>query len=143
MRKFAGDSWSLPQTNLLNNTILGPLEVFLVDTRDLESCFNIFYSKEIGQQFFAFSKKVSCAAFGGPANEEAYVGIRAVPMGWINSVDLIQNSIRRFVFPTCKVPSELEANPLRKRVSGDAAITCMDSFDYFSLVKILDAGSIY
>ena len=139
MRKFAGDSWSLPQANLLNSTILGPLEAFLVDSRDLESCFNIFYFKEIWRKFFAFSKKVSCAAFGGPANKETYVSIRAVPMGWINSVNPIQNFIRRFVFRTCKVPGELEVNPLQKRVSGDAAITCMDGFDYFSRVKILDA----
>jgi hypothetical protein len=31
------------------------------------------------------------------------VAIRGVPMGWVNSVDLIQNFIRKFVFPLAKL----------------------------------------
>ena len=138
MRKFDGDSWSLPQANLMNSIVLGPDEGFLIDSRDLESFFNLFFLGDAWLKFFAFSKKVSKAAFGGPANESTYVAMRAVAMGWINSVDLIQNFIRRFVFKICEVPAELEVKPQLKRVANDAALTCMDGFDHFPRIRVTD-----
>ena len=93
----------------------------MIGSRGLESCFNLFFLREAWFKFFAFSKKVSKAALGGPPNEITYVAMRAVPMGWINSVDLIQNFIRRFVFKICEAPPALEVNPKQKRVADDAA----------------------
>lgn len=137
-RKFDGDSWSLPQAFLLCSLILGPDEVMIADSEDLESCFNLFFLPKAWRTFFVFSKQVSKAAFGGPPGEKTYVAMRGVPMGWINSVDLIQNFIRRLVFGKCQINPALEVNPFNRRLSGDAVITCMDGFDYFKRVRNLN-----
>ena len=64
-----------------------------------------------GVESFAFSTQLSCAAFGGAATETAHVSMRALPMGWIICVDVIQTFIRLLVFRTYEVPGQLEANP--------------------------------
>lgn len=33
-----------------------------------------------------FSKQVPAFVFGGPPGQMAWVGVKVVPMGWINSV---------------------------------------------------------
>ncbi len=58
----------------------------------------VFFLPPQWKGYVAFAKKVSSVLFGGPASCQSYVAIRAVPMGWANSVDVIQNFIRRFVF---------------------------------------------
>ncbi len=118
--------------------ILGPHEFAWLDGEDLQSCFNLFYFETCWRRYFVFAKQVSKAAFGGPANELTYVALRSVPMGWLNSVDLIQNFIRKFVFPICQI---LAAWEVRKDVpfpKQAAAVVCMDGFDPCSRVKILD-----
>ena len=65
-----------------------------------------------------------------------YVAIRAIPMGWTNAVDLIQNFARNFVFDTCGIPPSLEVCPGRPFPSCDAAVVCMDGFDYFTKLRI-------
>ena len=110
MRKFRGDSWSLPQAALLSTITLLEDEVLLIDSENLQSCFNLFFFPESWYGYFAFSKKVSMAAFGGSPSESTWVAMRGAPMGWINTVDLIQNFIRRLVFQACEVPSCLEVN---------------------------------
>ena len=53
--------------------------------------------------------------------------MEAIPMGWINSVDLFQDCIRDMIFGICKLPSDR----VNEVVGGDAVVTCMDGFDYF------------
>ena len=79
-----------------------------------------------------FSKTVPLSAFGGVSDKLTHVGLRSVPMGWINSVDIIQHFIRRFVFgtigvnPSWEVQRGLPINP------DAAAVVCMDGFDLIS-----------
>jgi hypothetical protein len=134
-RKFQGDSWLLPQASFLSHVVLGEDEFAWTDGEDLQSCFNLFYMPDAWRGLFAFSKQVSSAIFGGPPGELSYVGIRAVPMGWTNSVDVIQNFIRRFVFQICKVPGNLEVRKDRPIPPGDVAVVCMDGFDLISKVQ--------
>ena len=95
IRQIKGDSWSIPQAALLSSLILDEDEVLVQDGADLQSCFNLFSLPDAWLSYFAFSKPVDQSAFGLPAGVLTYVAIRAVPMGWINSVDLIQNFIRK------------------------------------------------
>ena len=88
--------------------------------------------------FFAFSKRVPKSAFGGAADEWTYAGLRCVPMGWINSVDIIQNFIRRFVFRTVGVSPDLEVSRVHPFPTGDAAVICMDGFDLITKFSFQD-----
>ena len=103
MRKLAGDSNTLPLANFLSKIILSDIEVMSLDGEDMHSCFNLFFLPEQWWGYFAFEKQVDASVFGGAAGSMTHVGLRCVPMGWINSVDVIQNFIRRFVFGTCAV----------------------------------------
>ena len=87
-----GDPALVPQASLLASTMLDEDEVALVDCDDLESCFNIFYLPPAWRGFFVFSKKVPMSTFGGDAGTLTYFGLRCVPMGWTNSVDLLKTS---------------------------------------------------
>ena len=83
-----------------------------------------------------FSKMVSGSALGLPSADPVYVGMRMVPMGWVNSVDLIQNFIRRFVFKTLGVSPESEIQRAVPVPSGDAAVVCMDGFDLITRASV-------
>ncbi len=56
-------------------------------------------------------------------------------MGWVNSVDLIQNFIRRFVFQTCGVNPEFEVRADKGAPLSSAAVVCMDGFDLVTRLK--------
>ncbi len=58
-------------------------------------------------------------------------------MGWINSVDVIQNFIRRFVFDVCGVPANLEVRKDRGFPASSAGVVCMDGFDLITRLKIV------
>ena len=76
------------------------------------------------------ARSVAESAFGGSPLKMTYVTMKAMPMGWINSIVLIQNFVRNMIHEICKIPSNIEANKLSKVVGGDAVVTCMDAFDY-------------
>ena len=54
----------------------------------------------------------------------------------MNSVDLIQNFIRRFVFKTLGVSPESEIQRAVPVPSGEAAVVCMDGFDLITRASI-------
>ena len=114
MRKLRGDSDLLPQASVLSLMILDEDEVAWTDSEDLESCFNLFSLPEEWRGFFAFSMKVPASAFGSGPNVLPYVALRCVPMGWVNSVDIIQCFVREFVFKVCDVPAEQEIHKFKK-----------------------------
>ena len=103
MHKINGDSFLLPQCCRLIMVVLADGEFAWDDGVDLQSCFNLFFLPPAWRGYCCFEKKVSRSIFGGPAHEQCFVAIRGVPMGWVNSVDLIQNFIRKFVFQTCDI----------------------------------------
>ena len=71
--------------------------------------------------YFTFEKLVSKSASGGDPNEVSYVYMRAVPMGWLGAVDVMQSMARRLVTDTCRVPPEAE---LRKDRAPGARHRC-------------------
>ena len=83
-----------------------------------------------GKGFFAFEKPVARSAFGGPASETTLVCMRAVPMGWIGAVDVMQCMARQLVYGTCKVPAHTELRKDRGVPPEEVSIVCMDGFDY-------------
>lgn len=105
-------------------------EEVLIDSEDLTSCFNLFRLPQQWVGFNAFAKQVSAAVFGGPASEIAYVGMRVVPMGWINSVALMQTVVRSLVFGLSKVPETSEVSKLKWFPDDDSvSVVYLDSYD--------------
>ena len=62
-------------------------------------------------------------------------------MGWLNSVNLIQNFIRRFVFNSCNLSRNMEVRKDRPFPPEDAAVICMDGLDV--ITKIKQDGSVF
>ena len=58
--------------------------------------------------FFVYEKQVPASVVGGDPNELVYVGIRAVPMGFIGAVDLVQAWVRKIAF--CRVQTGFLVN---------------------------------
>lgn len=89
-----GDDAHLPYLGQMSMMEVNEDEEVLIDSEDLTSCFNLFRLPRAWGGYCAFSKKVSARVFGGAANEEVYVGMNVVPMGWLNSVALMQTVVR-------------------------------------------------
>ena len=126
LRKLRGDSNlfpSLPQMSLL---ALEPNELLYVDSEDMLYCFNSFKMSGSWSGLFAFEKPVSSAVFGKDANEVSYVCMRAVPMGWLGAVDLMQAMTRRFIFKDCGVPPSTELHKDINLPQGAVLAVCMD-----------------
>ena len=48
--------------------------------------------------------------------------MRAVPMGWLGAVDVMQSMARRLVFDTCRVPPEAELRKDKELPEPDVAV---------------------
>ena len=66
--------------------------------------------------------------------------MRAVPMGWLGAVDVLQSMARRLVFDTCRVPTEAELRKDKELPEPDIAVVCMGGFDYVERVSLLDSA---
>ncbi len=104
-----GDDVHLPYLGQMSMMEVEIDEDILIDSEDLTSCFNLFRVPPRWSGFFAFAKKVSARVFGGPPSELVYVGMAVVPMGWINSVALMQTVVRTLVF----IPGVVSLKSLR------------------------------
>eukprot|EP00435_Cladocopium_sp_Y103_P059381 s905_g21.t1 len=122
-------------------------EEMLVDSEDLVSCFNLFRLPRKWAGFCTFAKKVRSSIFGGPPDEMSYVGLRVVPMGWINSVSLMQTVVRRLVFGLSRIPATSEVSKLKWFPEDDSiSVVYLDSYDEVRRVKaeyreVLDSHS--
>ncbi len=59
-----------------------------------------------------------------------YVGMSVVPMGWINSVSLMQTVVRTLVFSRGKVPEDSEISKLKWFPTDDSvSVVYLDSYD--------------
>ena len=91
-----------------------------------------FTSLQLGEDILFL--QVSIAVFGGSSNTQSFVAIRSVPLSWIDSVDLMQKLICRFVFDICGVPAVRND---RSFPAGSAGVVCMDGFDLVTRLKIV------
>ena len=112
-KNMPGDDDHLPYLGQMSMMEVEIDEDILIDSEDLTSCFNLFRVPPRWSGFFAFAKKVSARVFGGPPNELVYVGMAVVPMGWINSVALMQTVVRTLVFARSNIPEESEISKLK------------------------------
>ena len=131
-----GDDIHLPYLGQMSMMEIDEDEEVLSDSEDLVSCFNLFRLPPKWGGFTAFNKKVSARVFGGPANEMVYVGMTVVPMGWLNSVALMQTVVRSLVFGMSQVPETSEVSKLKWFPDEDSvSVVYLDSFDELRKVK--------
>ena len=82
--------------------------------------------------------KVSKSALGGKPREPTYVAIGALAIGWMSSVDLVQNFMRKVLFEICGVPRALEASCKNMITAGSAALESMGGFNFFIRLEEVD-----
>ena len=73
---MTGDVCHLPYLGQMGMLAVDEDEEILVEREDLTSCFNLFRLPSQWLGYSAFSKTMSTAVFGGPATEQAYVGMQ-------------------------------------------------------------------
>ena len=112
-------------------------EIALVDSEDMSSCFNLFYLPEGWAKYMAFEKPVPKSIFGGPADQLCYPCMRAVPMGVVFAVEIMQSMARRFVFKLCDVRRETELNKDFPIPDKQISVVCMDGFDVIRRIQEL------
>ena len=78
----------------LSLVLLSDGEPSSMESGDMESCFNFFYTPDAWAGYFAYEKQVLASAFGGDPDKWIYVHIRAVPMGCTFAFDLRQSVAR-------------------------------------------------
>ena len=86
-RKLRGECRSLPYLGQLGLVLSGPDEQLLVDSEDMESCFNIYTTNPEWPKYFTFNRKVSQGALGGDPNKIIWVGLTIIPVGCKWAVD--------------------------------------------------------
>ena len=145
-KNMPGDDDHLPYLGQMSMMEVEIDEDILIDSEDLTSCFNLFRVPPRWSGFFAFAKKVSARVFGGPPNELVYVGMAVVPMGWINSVALMQTVVRTLVFARSNIPEESEISKLKWFPKDDSvSVVYLDSYDELrrvnkGLAEVLSGG---
>eukprot|EP00435_Cladocopium_sp_Y103_P066076 s738_g28.t1 len=127
---MVADDAHLPYLGQMSMMEVDVDEQVLIDSEDLVSCFNLFRLPRKWAGMCTFSKKVRASVFGGAADEMAYVGLQVVPMGWINSVSLMQTVVRRLVFGLSRVPESSEVSKLKWFPEDDSvSVVYLDSYD--------------
>ena len=84
----------------------------------------------MGGGFMTFAKQVRSSVFGGSPDSLSWVAMSVVPMGWINSVSLMQTVVRQLVFVESEIPLTSEISKM-KRFPEDpsASLVYLDSYD--------------
>ena len=125
-----GDDPHLPYLGQLSMLEIDEDEEILICSEDLCSCFNLFRVPLQWAGFFAFNKTVSGRLFGLPASQQCYVGMTVVPMGWLNSVAVMQTIVRTLIFGLSAIPAESEVSKLKWFPRDDAvSVVYLDSYD--------------
>ena len=136
MRKLRGDANTLPYMGQLSLALLEPEQHTIIDSADLENCFNIYRLPREWLRFFTFSKRVSQGAVGGDPNREVFFGLRILPMGFQGSVDVAQAILRELVFGICGVNPATEFRKDSPLPAGAGiSILCLDGFDFIRVVS--------
>eukprot|EP00435_Cladocopium_sp_Y103_P063900 s82_g25.t1 len=136
--RLEGDDALLPYLGQLTLLEQGENEIWLVDSEDFVSCFNLFRLPPCWHRYMAFEKKVSAAVFGGAPGKMVYAAMSVLPMGWVSSVAVIQTIVRSLVFSEAMVPPESELAKTKKIPdSDDLSVIYLDSFDQ---LRRLDIG---
>ena len=134
-RKLRGQSKNLPYLGQLNMALLGAEDQVIVDSEDMESCFNIYKMNNKWPGMFTFNKRVPQSAIGGDPNVMIWVGLCTIPMGCSWAVDVAQELLRELVFGEALIPLESEMIKSASLPEGEISILRLDGYDHVRLAK--------
>eukprot|EP00971_Amphidinium_carterae_P325008 6455066-Amphidinium_carterae.1 len=128
----------LPYVGQLTTLVLDGEQIAVVDSDDLESCFNLFRMPPDWYPYFGFSMKVPLSTFGVEDDGDRMVvpALMVVPMGFKASVGIVQAAVRRLVFEECKVEKAAELNRVQTIPDPQEGLAdvYLDSFDWIRLL---------
>jgi hypothetical protein len=90
MKDLRGDIQTLPYFGQWRAIILAPSETMLWSFEDMVGCFHLFRLPADWAPFFAFNMQFSASDLGLPGNEKLWIGSQVMPMGWCNSMGIVQ-----------------------------------------------------
>ena len=134
-RKLRGDSKHLPYLGQLSLALVSPEEQVIVDSEDMESCFNVYKTNDKWPGYFTFAKQVPQSAVGGDPNVLIWVGLATIPMGCQWAVDVAQALLRELVFVEGEIPRSTEVLKTGALPPSDVSICCLDGYDHIRFVK--------
>ena len=138
--QLLGEQDSLPYIGMLTALQLGKNEELYLESEDFQSAFNLFRVPPNWTPFFAYSKKVSGAAFGRPDLKSVRPALCVIPMGWHSAVTLVQSAVRRVVFDLVGVPKETSVEKGRELPdSNHLTVVYLDNYNKIRIVDKLRA----
>ena len=128
--RLEGDDKLLPYLGQLTLLEQGEEEVWLVDSEDFTSCFNLCRLPSVWHKFMAFEKPVDASLLGGEQGKKVYPAMAVLPMGWVSSVAVLQSIVRTLVFKEADIPQESEvAKTQPVPADEDLTVIYLDSYD--------------
>ena len=128
--RIDGDDKFLPYLGQLTVLEQDADQVWLVDSEDFTSCFNLFKIPKAWMAYMGFNKLVDASAFGGERGKMVYPAMQVLPMGWLSSVAVVQGIVRTLVFEEAQVPPLSEVSKLKPIPdTDDLTVIYLDSFD--------------
>eukprot|EP00435_Cladocopium_sp_Y103_P019019 s3102_g4.t1 len=129
-RHLAGGDKHLPYLGQLTLLEQDQDEVWVIDSEDFTSCFNLWRLPTAWHSFTCFAKAVDAKIFGGVPGKMVFPAMSVVPMGWVNAVSVIQAVVRTLVFSETGIPESSEVSKLKSIPEVDnLSIIYLDSFD--------------
>ena len=129
-RHLEGGDKHLPYLGQLTLLNQDESDVWVIDSEDFVSCFNLWKLPEKWYGYTCFAKTVDAKIFGGVPGKQVFPAMAVVPMGWINTVSVIQAVVRTLVFSESEIPEESEISKLKNLPeTDDLSVIYLDSFD--------------
>ena len=137
--QLPGAQDSLPYVGQLTALMLEKDELAFVESEDFTSAFNLFYVPDEWAPYFAYSKKVSGAAFGLDPKTMVRPALRVIPMGWHSAVTLVQMAVRSIVFDRVGVSQASSVEKEKPLPRGPVmTVVYLDNFDEIHRIKAID-----
>ena len=104
MKDLRGDIPALFYFGQWRAIILAPSETMLRSFEDMVGCFHIFRLPDEWSPYFAFNMSFTSDELGLQGKERVWLGSCVMPMGWSNSMGIVQYLHRRFLAKTTGSP---------------------------------------
>ena len=103
--------------------ILNDDENFLWSYEDMVGCFHLFRLPDSWPRYFTFNFAFKASELGLEGEQTVYIGSRVMPMGWCNSMGIVQYLHRRLLTRATGAPQAL---PKEREVRKDKAIPVLN-----------------
>ena len=124
MEDLRGDIGALPYFGQWKAIILNDNENLLWSYEDMIGCFHLFRLPDSWSRYFAFNCAFKASDLGLEGDKSVYIGSRVMPMGWCNSMGIVQYLHRRLLTKATGSPQSL---PMKREVRKDKPFPVFNS----------------